>query len=123
MTTYEEYAGYLQELSRPAPVGDRTKSAIGRAAKAAGLHYWRAFDIWYLKARRIEAREADQIKAAYDNKRELETQDDIDDLRIRFLKLESRIAAERADVRSRRIGMDRSPISARRGSGGPGRGR
>src|SRR5947209_14578977 len=38
--------------------------AIDRAARAAGLSYWRAFDIWYGKARRIDAHEAAQINEA-----------------------------------------------------------
>lgn len=41
----------LQELSRPWPDGDNTKSAIARVARIVGLPYWRAFDIWYRKAR------------------------------------------------------------------------
>ena len=37
----------LQELSRPWPDGDNTKSAIARVSRLVGLPYWRAFDIWY----------------------------------------------------------------------------
>ena len=47
----------LHELAEPWSRGDRVKVAIDRAARRAGLAYWRAFDIWYGKARRIEPHE------------------------------------------------------------------
>lgn len=31
-------------------IGDRTKRQIDRAARATGLRYWQAFDLWYGKA-------------------------------------------------------------------------
>jgi hypothetical protein len=54
----------LRRLAGPAMSGDRVKSQIARAARAAGLSYWRAFDLWYRKARRIEAQELEAIRAA-----------------------------------------------------------
>lgn len=54
----------LRALAEPRPVGDKVKGAIGRAARAAGLSYWRAFDLWYGKARRIDASELQSIRAA-----------------------------------------------------------
>lgn len=58
-----EAADGLRRLS-PARDGDRIKARIARAARAAGLTYWRAFDLWYRKARRIEAAEIEAIRAA-----------------------------------------------------------
>ena len=45
--------------------GDRTKVLIHKAAKAAGLEYFRARAIWYGYARRIEQHEYEQIKSAH----------------------------------------------------------
>jgi hypothetical protein len=89
----------LKELAEPRPSGEYIKRAIERAAGAAGLHYWRAFDIWYGKARRIDAEEAQRIEEALEHKRELETQNELHDLRTRLLKVESRIAAQAANSR------------------------
>lgn len=92
-----EVAILLRELSEPWPPGDRIKVAIGRAADRCGLSYWRAFDIWYQKARRIEGYEIDQIALALQKKREEEARNEIHDLRTRLLKMEARIAAEAAN--------------------------
>lgn len=59
-----EAAEGLRELARPVGSDDRVKSQIGRAARRAGLSYWRAFDLWYRKARRVEAVEIEAIRAA-----------------------------------------------------------
>jgi len=84
-----EYSQMLKELSRPKPEGDKFNLAIARAAAAAGLEYWRAFDIWYRKARRIDAHEAAQITEALRIKREKAAQHELQELRIRLAKLES----------------------------------
>jgi hypothetical protein len=59
-----ETAQALRQLAEPSPVGDRIKCAIGRAARRAGLSYWRTYDLWYGKARRVDAIEVAKIKAA-----------------------------------------------------------
>ena len=59
-----EAARGLRGLADPRPDDDRVKTAIGRAARKAGLRYWRAFDLWYGKARRIDAWELEAIRAA-----------------------------------------------------------
>jgi len=65
MTTFAmEASAGLRELAEPVAAGDRVKRQIERAARAAGLSYWRAFDIWYGKARRVDARELEAIRAA-----------------------------------------------------------
>lgn len=52
------------KLIAPPMEGDNIKSRIARAARASGLSYWRAWDLWYGKARRIDAHEADTIRNA-----------------------------------------------------------
>lgn len=84
-----EFSEALKELAAPYPEGDRFKSAIGRAARIAGLDYWRAFNIWYGKARRIDAHEAAQINEALRIKREKAVANEYHDLKTRLAKLES----------------------------------
>jgi len=91
------YSDALKELAEPRPVGDLVKAAIGRAARITGLSYTRAFDVWYGKARRIDAHEANRIEQALQNKREEEARNELQDLRMRLLKMESRLAAESAN--------------------------
>ena len=52
--------------SQPCPDGDIAKAAIGRAADRTGIPFSRIRDIWYGDARRIEAREMDQLRAGAD---------------------------------------------------------
>lgn len=54
----------LKALSGPRALGESTKDAIRRAASRADLSYWRAFDIWYRKARRLDLGERDAIAKA-----------------------------------------------------------
>jgi hypothetical protein len=63
-TIVMETAAALRQLAEPRPGGDRIKCAIARAARRAGLSYWRAYDLWYGRARRVDATEAEKIKAA-----------------------------------------------------------
>lgn len=94
----------LREISEPWNPNDRVKSAIARAARVCGLSYWRGFDIWYCKARRIDAHEADQITQALRLKREKETRDEYHALKAALARIESRLVASgdphfhRADI-------------------------
>lgn len=107
MTTYSQA---LRELAEPRPSGDLVKRAIDRAARAVGLDYWRAFDIWYGKARRIDAHEAERIADALQMKREEDARNDLQDLRTRLLKVESRIAAETANSNRPRPVLTRAQL-------------
>ena len=84
----------LKELSQPWAEGDKLKRKVERAARAAGLHYWRAWDIWYGKARRIDAHEAAQINEALRLKREKAVANEYHDLRARLAKLESTLVLQ-----------------------------
>ena len=93
----EQFASALRELAEPKPQGDRMKRAIGRAGKACGLDYWRAFDIWYRKARRIDDFEAAQINEAIRIKREKAVINEYQELRTRLAKLESLLVQKHPD--------------------------
>lgn len=116
MTTYSEA---LRELAEPRPVGDTIKVAIWRAARAAGLTYARAFNVWYGRARRIDAHEAAQITQALEKKREEDARNTIHDLQTRILMLESRFAAETSDSRRAQLGLVRPSPPGRGDLGRP----
>lgn len=82
----------LRELAEPWPGGSPVKAAIDRAARRAGFSYWRCFDLWYGKARRIEQFEIEALEAAIERKRREEARNELHDLRIRLARLEARMA-------------------------------
>lgn len=87
----------LRELSEPWEMGDRIKAAIDRAARRAGLSYWRTFDIWYGKARRIEDYEIKAVVAALAEKKRMETRNELHNLKTRLALLESHLLQVDAD--------------------------
>jgi hypothetical protein len=97
----------LKELAEPWAVGDRIKAAIERAARRAGLSYWRAFDIWYGKARRIEEAERARIAEAVDQKRRAAARHELHELRLRIAKLEALFAGADRPRPSRAADRDR----------------
>jgi hypothetical protein len=88
----------LRELSEPWQRGDRIKAAIGRAARLAGLSYWRAFDIWYGKARRVDSGERERIAEALTKRREEAARHELHDLKIRIARLEALLSLARQDT-------------------------
>lgn len=66
----EKTTAQVRELVRLAP-GDSVKSRIGAAARGIGLPACRIAKMWYGLARRIEAHEADQIRAYYKSAQKL----------------------------------------------------
>jgi predicted phage-related endonuclease len=97
----------LRELSEPWERGDKIKAAIARAARAADLSYWRAFDIWYGKARRIEPAEADRIAAALQRKSEERARNEFHELRTRLTRLESLFVQTDPDFHRETVDQDR----------------
>lgn len=81
----------LWELSEPKPPGEKVKATIRRVAKLAGLGYWRAFDIWYRKARRIEVGEANKIWGALRDKNERAAGIELEQLKLQIAVLEARL--------------------------------
>jgi hypothetical protein len=87
----------LRELSEPWERGDKIKRAIERAARAAGLSYWRAFDIWYGKARTLLPEESAAIESALERKRSEAERNELHQLKLRLARLEARMATTDAD--------------------------
>jgi len=81
----------LRDLSEPRSSGEFVKNAIDRAAKAAGLGYWRAFDIWYRKARKVEEYEIDAIKEALRIKNEREARNALHQAKLLLAEVEARL--------------------------------
>lgn len=105
-----DIAAQLQALAEPRPGGEYVKTAIDRAAKLSGLDYWRAFDIWYRKARCVRDFECDAVSAALTKKNRLETRNEVRDLRTRLAILESRLARIDPDFHCEEIGALRGQV-------------
>lgn len=90
----------LRELSEPWGSGERVKTAIDRAAKLARLSYWRGWDIWYRKAKRVEEYEIEQIKEALRIKNEKAARNELHQAKMLLARLEARLNAGDADFHS-----------------------
>lgn len=102
-------------LAEPRPGGEYVKTAIDRAAKRVRTYckdfgYWRAFDIWYRKARRIEAHEIIAIIQAAKAKDAKEIRDEVNELRGRLMRLESLLVAQDAEFHRETIDHTRGQI-------------
>jgi hypothetical protein len=108
----------LRDLSEPWNSGEKVKSALDRTARMAKLSYWRAFDIWYRKARRVEDYEIAQIAEALRIKNERAAKNELHDLKLRLARLEASLSAGDADFHSPAIDYARENL---RQPGGKGR--
>lgn len=117
----------LKELAEPWPSGSKVKEAIERAAKRvliphAGkverLSYWRAFDIWYRKARRIEQYEVDAIAEAIEKKRREAARNEFHELRTRLARLEAMFVQSDPDFHRENIDLVRGQVRQMGGAGG-----
>lgn len=90
----------LRELSEPWAAGERIKSIIDRTSRMCRLSYWRTFDIWYRKARRIEPYEIEQIQQALRIKQERAARNELHDLKYRIIRLEAALSARDPDFHS-----------------------
>lgn len=100
----------LRELAEPWAGGEKIKVVIGRAARACGLSYWRAFDIWYGKARRIEQFERDAIAEALDKKTREAARNEFHELRTRLARLESLLVQTDPDFHRETINQTRNQL-------------
>lgn len=87
----------LRELSEPWASGERIKNILDRTSRMCRLSYWRTFDIWYRKARRIEPYEIEQIQQALRIKNERAARNELHELKYRIIRLEAALAARDPD--------------------------
>ena len=111
-------AAALRELSEPWSRGDRVKTAIDRAARRAGLSYWRAFDIWYGKARRIDQSEREAVATALEQKRRESARNELQELRIRLTRLEALLVTTDPDFHRPTIDLARDHLRQMGRAGG-----
>lgn len=108
----------LRELSLPWASGERIKNVLDRTSRLAKLTYWRTYDIWYGKARRIEPHEIAQIAEALRIKNERAARNEFHELKVRLARLEASLSARDADFHSPTIDFTRDMV---RGAGGKNR--
>ena len=105
----------LRQLAEPVERGEKIEVVIDRAAGLAGLDYWRAFNIWYGKARRIEQHETDAIADALHKKNRQDVRHELHELTTRIALLESRL--RQADPDFYEPDIDRLGAAVRAGRG------
>lgn len=89
-----EAALMLRELSYPWEPGEKIKTVIDRTSRMCRLSYWRTFDIWYRKARRVEDYEIAQIAEALRIKNERAAKNELHDLKLRLARLEASLQGD-----------------------------
>lgn len=94
------------KLISPPSEGANIKARIARAARVTGLSYWRTWDLWYGKARRIDAHEADVIRTARRRRAESSRVDELTTVARDLEALAERLAA--LGARSDRQEADRA---------------
>lgn len=98
-----EASAAIKSFAGRPTIGDKTKRQIERAARATGLGYWQAFDLWYGKAsakaaelfiHRVKnnAAEAAEALAAARAQENTDAQIELATLKARIAILEARIA-------------------------------
>jgi hypothetical protein len=87
----------LKELSQPWRPGEFVREAILRVAPLAGLSATRAGDIWYAKARRVEAHELAAIADALAKKNERSVWNRIHNIEVELAQLKSIVRVSNAD--------------------------
>lgn len=106
----------LRELAEPVERGEKIEVVIDRAAGLAGLDYWRAFNIWYGKARRVEQHETDAVAAALQKKNRQDVRHELHELTTRIALLESRLRQTDPDFYEPDIDRLGAAVRAGRGS-------
>jgi hypothetical protein len=108
----------LRELSEPWSSGERIKSILDRTSRMCRLSYWRTYDIWYRKARRVEPYEIEQIQEALRIKRERAARNEFHELKTRLARLEAALSSRDPDFHSPDIDGFRAASSDGGGSYG-----
>jgi hypothetical protein len=111
-------AAMLKELANPWKPGEFVKDVITRVAPLAGLSFWRASDIWYAKARKIDPAEIEKIQEALRIKNRRSVRNELHELKTRIAQLEARLSLRDADFHSPDIDYARDMASGPRGMAG-----
>lgn len=95
----EEMQDGLRAVAGP---GGSVKERISRAARRTGFAYWRVFDLWYGKARRIDAHEIETVRSKQEQEEALraETDELLAQVLERVAALEAAFARQRQDEAS-----------------------
>lgn len=112
-------AKMLRELSEPIPSGEYVKTTIDRVGKLSKLDYWRTFDLWYSKARKVEPYELEKITDAIELKNERDAANELRDLKARLMRLESALNAGDSNFHSPTIAHARELVRRLGGVGRP----
>lgn len=117
-------AAALRELAEPRSPDEFIKTAIERAAKLVLLPngrmpYWRAFDIWYGKARQIRDFEVAAVFSALEKKQREAARNELSELRTRLTRLESLLAQSDPDFHRPQIDQVRGQLRQMGGTGRP----
>lgn len=95
----EEMQDGLRAVAGP---GGSVKERISRAARRTGLAYWRVFDLWYGKARRIDPHEIETVRSKQEQEEALRADTDelLAQVLARVAALEAALADQRASAAS-----------------------
>ncbi len=86
-----EIADELRALAEPRRHGEKITVALDRVARLCGFEYWRTYDLWYRKTRRVEEAERTAVKAALEKKLTEAARNEFHELKTRLAILESRL--------------------------------
>lgn len=106
-----EMQSSLRLIAEPIHAGDSIKAQIGRAARRVGFDYWRTHDLWYARARRIDAVELEAVRARVNAKQEAEINAEMAAFAARLARLEAMLVGQdeeffSEDLRAARHQMD-----------------
>lgn len=92
----------------------KEKDKIDEAARLSGLSRWRAFDIWYGKARRVGPDEIQKISDAVQHKRDKAARNELAQLRLRIERLDALLRQTDPDFHRPTIDFLGAPVSRQR---------
>jgi len=106
-----EIQSSLRLIVEPVHAGENIKALIGKAARRLGFDYWRTHDLWYGRARRIDAVELEAVRARVKVKQEAQFNAEMAAFAARLARLEAMLVGQdeeffSADLRAARHQMD-----------------
>mgnify|MGYP001563293942 CR=1 FL=1 len=105
-----EIANELRALAEPRRHGEKISIALDRVSRLCGFEYWRTYDLWYRKTRRVEEAERTAVKAALEKKNMEAARNEFHELKTRLAILESRLNQIDPDFHSQTIDAAREQM-------------